>query len=72
MNLKTISQNKVLIIFAILIIGLLLRIYKLDSKSLWYDEACALSFTEYDLSDVASHRYIAKPVYFLILKPWVS
>ncbi|MCF7907342.1 MAG: glycosyltransferase family 39 protein [Candidatus Omnitrophica bacterium] len=72
MNLKAIPQNKVLIIFAILIVGLLLRVYKLDSKSLWYDEACALSFTEYNLSDVPSHRYIAKPVYFLILKPWVS
>lgn len=60
------------ILFLILAIGAFLRFYNINGRSLWYDEACSLSFTGYDWSDILTHRYMARPVYFIILKLWVG
>lgn len=65
-------DKKNCILLLIIFAGAALRLFNLTYKSLWYDEALSLSFTEYDWKDIFSHRYIARPVYFLILKLWVS
>lgn len=56
----------------VLLIGTYLRFYMLADKSVWFDEACSLSFAQSGWSDILNHRYMAKPLYFIILKLWVS
>ena len=72
MRLRHLFSNKILILFIILLIGAFVRFYKLDFRSLWYDEAASLSFTEYSLGDIWTHRYMAKPIYFILLRAWVN
>lgn len=60
------------ILLLVLCMGLALRLFDLTRKSLWWDEACSLSFAGYSWQDVFSHRYMAKPAYFFLLKPWVA
>ncbi|MFH1507428.1 MAG: glycosyltransferase family 39 protein [Candidatus Omnitrophota bacterium] len=60
------------ILSGILTVGTFFRFYKLTSKSLWYDEACSLSFVYYDWSTILYHRYMSRPLYFIFLRFWVS
>lgn len=66
------SINRKFLLFAVLFIGAVVRFYKIGARSLWYDEACSISFTNYSFSDIWSHRYMVKPVYFIILKIWTA
>ena len=60
-------------IICILALSFLLRVYKLDSKPVWYDEAVSIAHAEKPLDFYfTSPRVNYKPVYFLLLKSWVS
>ncbi len=52
------------------LLACLLSLYQLTTKSLWYDEACSISFAQKDASLVIVHSYMLRPLYFLILKGW--
>lgn len=72
MKIKNIVHSDSLYIWFILLIGGLFRFYNLAGKNFWYDEACSLSFAQYRWQEVISHRYMLKPVYFIMLKLWVG
>ncbi|NTV30283.1 MAG: hypothetical protein HGA80_09405 [Candidatus Omnitrophica bacterium] len=55
-----------LIVFA----AVVLRVYGIQSKGLWADEAYSVSFLSYSWQDIFQHRYLNRPLYFLILKGW--
>lgn len=55
----------------IVILGLLLRLYRLDSKVLCYDEADTLACATRDLILFRDPSVFYKPVYFLLLRFWV-
>ncbi|MCP4649213.1 MAG: hypothetical protein GY853_03910 [PVC group bacterium] len=59
-----------LLLTAIIGCGLGLRLFELSSKSIWYDEACSISFIQKPWGTIFSHRYLLRPVYFLLLKVW--
>jgi 4-amino-4-deoxy-L-arabinose transferase-like glycosyltransferase len=71
-KLLKVLTSRNFIIFLILGIGAFLRLYNISGKALWYDEACSLSFTGYGWQDILTHRYMTRPVYFIILKLWVG
>lgn len=72
MKIKNIVHRDNLYIWFIVLIGSVLRFHNLAGKSLWYDEACSVSFTQYSWQGVIFHRYMLKPVYFFLLKLWVG
>ena len=57
-------------VFAVLLASLL-SLYELSSKSIWYDEACSISFAQQDLYLLLEHSYLFRPLYFIILKIWI-
>ena len=65
------KNNEKLLVWGIIFVGFFLRVFQLTAKSLWFDEACSISFASNDFN-IFTHRYLVKPVYFLILKFWVS
>lgn len=74
MGLKGLSGNKILVIF-ILLIGTTLRFYKLDLRSLWYDEAAKISPAKHQYSLAQffqQHRDAKKPAYIFLLKIWMK
>ena len=75
-KIKNIIHNIIhrdnLYIWFIVLIGSLFRFHNLAGKSFWYDEACSVSFTQYSWQEAIFHRYMIKPVYFILLKLWVS
>lgn len=58
----------------ILLTGLLLRIYNLTGKPLWYDEACSVAYAQKPLQYFFGHpqTFNYKTLYFLILKQWIA
>lgn len=71
-KLASLLTNRYFILSFILSIGIFLRLCYLTDKSLWYDEACSLSFADYNWKDLLGHRYMSRPLYFVILKIWVG
>lgn len=71
-KLLRVLTSRNFILFLILAMGAFLRFYNINSRGLWYDETCSLSFTGYDWKDILTHRYMTRPVYFIILKLWVG
>ena len=71
---KTISfhlkRNWVLLL--ILFAGSILRIIGLNAKSIWYDEACSVDFFQNSWPEIFSHRYMLRPLYFIVLKLWTG
>lgn len=62
-----------IILILILFLSFFLRVYKLDSKPVWYDEAVSISNAEKPLSSyLFSPRINYKPVYFFLLNIWIS
>lgn len=63
-----------LILFLILCVAILLRVYNLTAKPIWYDEAdsvaCAQKPLSYILTQPRTFNY--KILYFLILKSWIN
>ncbi|OQY14620.1 MAG: hypothetical protein B6I30_00135 [Desulfobacteraceae bacterium 4572_187] len=49
----------------------LLSLYQLSSKSIWYDEACSISFAHQDPHLLFEHSYLFRPLYFVMLKIWI-
>jgi mannosyltransferase len=72
-NLKKIAvflQKNAL--FVILLVASWIRFYSLTRRVIWYDEACSLAYVEYPWKVMISHRYITRPVYFVLLKLWTG
>ncbi|MCK4994141.1 MAG: glycosyltransferase family 39 protein [Candidatus Omnitrophica bacterium] len=69
---KSDKNNGKLCVLGIILVGFFLRVFRLGAMSLWFDEACSVSFASNSLNDFFSHRYIVKPVYFLLLKAWTA
>jgi len=67
------GKKHFLILIPILFLASFLRIYKLTSDPIWYDEAVSISHAEKALGFYfTSPRVNYKPVYFLLLKIWLS
>ena len=60
------------IIILIIVLGFLLRLHNLTSKSIWYDEAKSIQFAENPLWKIISKPKSTPPLYFIILKFWID
>jgi 4-amino-4-deoxy-L-arabinose transferase-like glycosyltransferase len=60
------------IIILIIVLGFLLRLHNLTSKSIWYDEAKSIQFAENPLWKIISKPNSTPPLYFIILKFWID
>ena len=70
MNGKLISEkNRIVILFSIIFLSLILRIYHVGNKSLWYDELASLSNSGRNLIDIITSQIdpAHPPLYFAIL-----
>lgn len=58
----------------ILIIGFLLRIYRLDAVSLWYDELSTIGRISCSLSQIIKNLLISPlpPLYYILMHSWVK
>lgn len=66
--------KNILILIAILLIGLFLRVYKLDSESIYLDEGFTIDTSKYDLkkiTEITSHD-VHPPLYFFIMHYWIN
>ncbi|MDD5729519.1 MAG: glycosyltransferase family 39 protein [Candidatus Omnitrophica bacterium] len=61
-----------LILFSIILLSLALRVYKLDSKVIWYDEADSVASATRELTFFQDKEVVYKPLYFLLLKAWIG
>ncbi len=69
-NLKVnFLKRHAFLVFAVILLGLLLRLWGLGSRNLWHDEAVTyfLSFH----GSLPLSRSLEPPIYFLILKAWL-
>lgn len=67
------KQKKALIILGIIIIaGFLLRVYKLDSQSLWLDEAFSIHYSQQGLMSVITMQDPTPPLYYSLLHFWIG
>lgn len=60
---------------AVLLLGAGLRLFWLDAKSIWYDEAASLYFAGHNLPDVVwltMTRDTPPPLYYLVLHGWLQ
>jgi uncharacterized membrane protein len=58
-------------VFAVMVVGLLLRLTMLGSQSLWLDEAFSWHFASGDLSRALSAEKTNPPLYYVILHFWI-
>jgi mannosyltransferase len=60
-------------LFAIVLIGLLLRVYNLATQSIWWDEAFSVSISKLSLSQIvqATGTDVHPPLYYFILHYWI-
>ncbi len=58
----------------LMILAWALRLFHLDAQSVWWDEGISLHLASSELSEIASDRLnnIHPPLYFVILKGWLS
>jgi uncharacterized membrane protein len=63
-----------LILIAILVLGFFLRIYGLDSESLWLDEGHSIDLARLEPSQMLEtlSKDVHAPLYFLILHYWIN
>jgi mannosyltransferase len=66
---KYLRQN--IAFFLVVLLASLLSLYELSSKSIWYDEACSITFAQQDVHLLLKHSYLFRPLYFVILKVWI-
>lgn len=64
--------KKVVYLFGIVFLGSILRLGYLGQKDFWYDEACSLNFACGKLSNIFSHHYIFRSLYFCFLNVWTK
>jgi mannosyltransferase len=57
-----------------LLIGLLLRLYKLTSSSIWHDEGYTMWLLRYNIPEILARtaRDVHPPGYYLMAKPWIE
>ncbi len=68
-----IKNIHIILLLVILIMSFFLRIYKLADKPVWYDEAVSIAHAEKPVPFyIFSPRVNYKPVYFFLLKGWIS
>ena len=63
------------ILFAILFLGLFLRIYDLGTESIWLDEGISIRLANLNLFQIVEERAqsgVHPPLYFIILHYWVN
>lgn len=72
----SVFSGKYFVLSAIILAGLALRLYGLNAKSLWYDEACSLNLSAYNIGEIFTdpniNDPIPKPLYFILLKAWTA
>ena len=66
------NRTVFVILLALILLGTILRIYGLGAKSIWYDEAVSIANAEKDLTFFIDSSFCYKPVYFMLLKIWMS
>lgn len=59
-------------LWSVLTLGFILRIYGLDSKVIWFDEACSLAYTQQNWSSYLRDYFNFKPFCFSLLKIWLG
>lgn len=59
-------------LFLILILALCLRMYHLDSKVVWYDEADSIAASTRTIAFYQDRERVYKPLYFILLKLWIG
>lgn len=68
------GKNRVIfliLIIAVLALGLFLRVYGIEKKVIWYDEADSIATATRDIAFYRDKEFIYKPVYFFLLKQWI-
>ncbi|MDD3480656.1 MAG: glycosyltransferase family 39 protein [Patescibacteria group bacterium] len=73
--MKAIKKNFVKYLwFWPLLVGLILRLYKLTASSIWHDEGYTMWLLRYDFAGILERtaRDVHPPGYYLLAKPWVS
>ena len=65
-------RNSNVSLVIITMFGFLLRVFKLDAKSLWIDEAYTIAFVQKSWGTIFSHHYLMRPAYFVMAKGWSS
>lgn len=66
------NRKNFLILTGIFLLGSLIRIIYLGADSYWFDEANTIGFTQWPMDLFFKHYYIQRPVYFLLLRLWVT
>ncbi|MCX5701547.1 MAG: glycosyltransferase family 39 protein [Candidatus Omnitrophica bacterium] len=67
-------KNKKLVLAIIILVGISLRFYKLDSQCLWYDETTKIASAkcQYTIKEFFQHADPKEVVYTLVLKIWMN
>lgn len=65
-------NNKFIILFFILMIGIFLRVYDLNTESLWLDEGFSITYAKLNLYKIFFLRENNPPLYFIILHLWIN
>ncbi|MBU0633596.1 MAG: glycosyltransferase family 39 protein [Candidatus Omnitrophica bacterium] len=61
-----------LILFTIMILGLIVRVYKLDYLSFWSVEAKIVSFAEHRFQEMFDFSLAYRPLYLLLSRVWIN
>jgi hypothetical protein len=63
-----------LLLIVILAIGLFVRTYQLDARSLWFDEAWSWRMSQAPLAELLERtgRDVHPPLYYILLKAWTA
>ncbi|MGD2178165.1 MAG: glycosyltransferase family 39 protein, partial [Anaerolineae bacterium] len=61
-------------LMGLVLLALALRLYRLEAQPIWWDEAISLHLSTSTISDLLADRaaHIHPPLYFLLLKGWVT
>lgn len=72
-SFSVLSYKPVLLLFFIALLGGTLRVYQLDERSLWHDEAYSSVFASRSISEIVTHTAdVHPPLYLLLLHAWMS
>lgn len=67
------KRNIFVILFSIILLSVILRVYGLDSKSLWLDEGHSMYRSEMSIKEIITYlEDIHPPLYFLLLHAWTE
>lgn len=72
MNLP--KHTIIIVLLAILLLGFLLRVYDLDTESIWLDEGISIKLSSIDPAAITIERALNNhpPLYFIILHYWTK